>query len=227
MPTVHTRFLQCAALAIRECYLRQLHFLTTANRLSSQIREQVGGLYLELTRLRRLSPFPSVADADITAIEAVGTQAKQAADQNELNGIMTSLLKKLEAIGPASDDALPTTTNDLNKRMIDLLGQLKQKVRFTARRHNDAGGNYDKTAFVALRNQIYLSRHLYLEQLDHDLLQATNEDCAELEQRIYPDIVDSSAGTFLTKLSVLEQFLRQRVASLTLGPNPASPTHDT
>lgn len=212
MSNARQQVLQLVTTAAHNSYTRQLEFLVEAKRLSSDIRDDIVSLFLEISRLEHLQPFPEVTDVRISEISSSSAIISDAASQDDLDALIKKLQDEVSAIAPSNLPLEPLMTDDLlNKRMIDLMGILKQKVREAARRHNDDGGHYDQDAFVSVRNQIYLSRRVYLEQLDHDLVQATNEDCATLEQVIYPDIINSTADGFIGSLKALLDFLKSRV----------------
>ncbi len=95
--------------------------------------------------------------------------------------------------------------------MIDLLHLMKDIIRATRRRLNDAGGGYDEDAYKSVRNQLYLTQHVYLEQLDNDLVFADHEGCARVEQVLYPAITDADVSNFVSSLQDLQDFLKERV----------------
>lgn len=214
MSNARQQVLLQATTAAHNSYSCQLKLLVNSKRLSSDIKEKIVSLFLEISRLDRLSPFPDVPDDVVANITSKSVVNCDDCTQDDLNAVILALQNSLNSIGANDTFIDPLMTDDLlNKRMIDLMGDVKRNIRQTARQHNDNGGHYDKDAFVSVRNQVYLSRRVYLEQLDHDLVQATNEDCATIEQIIFPNILNSTADQFVATVEALSEFLKDRVLS--------------
>lgn len=214
MSTVRQTLLEHAHTACEQCFTRQLELIAEAHRLSSDVKDLNATLYLEVLRIAKLNPFPNdVPDETLTEITSTNAVVETAATPDDLEALQEKLLEQLKSIGePADDKVSPASTDNLlNKRMIDLLYLMKDKIRTTRRRLNDAGGGYDEDAYRSVRNQLYLTQHVYLEQLDNDLVFADHEGCARIEQVLYPAILGADVSSFVSSLQDLQDFLKARV----------------
>lgn len=213
MSNARQRLLEQVISIEKSSYAKQLAFLTDVKRVSSECRERFSDLLQEISLISELDPMPDVEESVFVELEDLATSLVESGDQTEFNANIDKLQSILNDIAPAFGEVDLFNTSDLlNKRMIDLMGVMKHKIRFTARRHNDAGGGYDKAAFISARNQAYFARHVYIDKLDQDLVKATNEDCAKIEQLLYPGIVNSTPDEFVGSIVALLDFINAQMA---------------
>jgi hypothetical protein len=212
-----SQLLEQARTACKRCFSRQLFLLKDAERLSSTIKARNTMLYLQLKRLSDLDPFPEVTADQSAEIASISAVSQEASSEEDLSTLQERLLAEFAKIGDTEiDERSVDTKEQLNKRMLDLMHLMKDKIRATRRRLNDAGGGYDEEAYKSVRNQLYLSQHLYIEQLENDIVMAPHEDCAKIEQVHYPDILAAETGNFIERLTALLEFLKARILDLNI-----------
>lgn len=209
------QLLEQARTACHNCFSRQLFLLVDAERLSAQVKTRNAMLYLQLKRIAELDPFPEISADQSAEIASISAVTIEAASEDDLATLQERLLEEFGNIGTGNiDERSFTTNNDLNKRMMDQLYLMKDKIRNTRRRLNDAGGDYDQEAYKAVRNQLYMSQHVYIEQLENDIVMASHADCAKIEQVHYPDIEGAEAHNFIDRLNALLEFFKARILDL-------------
>lgn len=113
------------------------------------------------------------------------------------------------------------TSNPLNKRMIDALFLLKDKIRIARQRLNDAGEEYEQEAYIKSRNRCSFAQSVYVGLLNRDIVGCTNEEIAKLEQVLYPAIEQADGSNFVVSIENTASFLEERI----LAPLAAVSTH--
>jgi len=197
-------------------FAKQLSFIAAAERVSSQLKEQTVMLFIHAQRIERMDSFPTLSPEQESELTDFSAEVEAATDTTELQQVERKLTDWMQGVHaenltPASISMDVLTDNQLNRRMIDLLFVMKDKIRATRRRLNDAGGGYDKDAYVAARNRANLAQAVYIDQLHRDIVSATNEDAAELEQNRYGAIEDATAATFVGAIEDLVSFMQARI----------------
>ncbi|NJO87498.1 MAG: hypothetical protein HC821_05985 [Lewinella sp.] len=138
--------------------------------------------------------------------------------QDDLQPLRGRLLAWLEEVLnlPEQEDFNigPLTSSPLNRRMIDRLFLMKDKIRATRRRLNDSGEHYSETDYTVVRNQANLAQSIYLDQLQGDVVMATHADIAQLDQVYYPAIEQASGATFVKSIMELKDFMESKILAV-------------
>ena len=92
MSNARQQVLQLVTTAAHNSYTRQLTFLVQAKRLSSDIRDDIVSLFLEISRLSKLNPFPDIDDAKIAEISSASAVIVDAATQEDLDVLIKKLV---------------------------------------------------------------------------------------------------------------------------------------
>lgn len=188
--------------------------VANASLVSSSVKESAQLLFRNYLAVADLDPFPDIPAEKMTELASLGAIVESAADSSELLGLEGNLAEWMESVHGQSidlDAATATTSNPLNRRMIDVLFMMKPKIRSTRQRLNDAGGGYDMEAYVQARNRASLLQSVYIFQLDNDIVDCTNEQIVTLEQTHYGAIENATAATFVASIEGTAQFMEPLV----------------
>lgn len=199
--------------ACRNCLSHQISLTDSASEGVEVAKVETGLLFVFLHLAENRSPSATLNDAQKTNITDLVTRSEGIATMTDLDAIRQQLCKLLRDLAGMAPDAeiTPLTTNQLNKRMINLLFEMQPTIRATRRRLNAAGGGYDRVAYAAARRKAVLAQHVYIDQLNSDFVFATIEEAATLEKIHYRDISQATAATFVQSIEELVTFLEARV----------------
>ncbi len=190
------------------CIQRRLASLSESKRISRLVRERSVLLFAHYRAVVDAADELVYSPEDTSSLGDIkATLLDEALD---FTGAESDLLAFMSTLSNRGDSELllgDLTTNPLNKRMIDALFLLKDKIRIARQRLNDAGEEYDEQAYILARNRCSFNQSIYIGQLHRDLVSCTNEEMATLEQIHYPAIELSDGSSFPTAISDTATFL--------------------
>jgi len=216
MPNTQGEVLAKLKTACHHCFSQQMDLLREAERVSSQSKEQMILVFLQLREVAVLSPFPSISEDQMAVLSTITDHLNTVTDHEQLAALKIELANWMGQfhdtnLKPESLSLHPLTDNLLNRRMIDLLFLMKDKIRSARRRLQAEGDAFDRAAYVAARNQANLTQAVFIDQLHRDIVTTNNEDVATVEQVLYPAIEQATGANFVVNIEQLVSFMRERI----------------
>lgn len=190
------------------CIQRRLASLGDSKRISRLVRERSVLLFAHYRAVVDTADELVYSPDHSSSLAAIKAALED--EQLDFTPAESDLLAFMSTLSNRGDSELligDLTTNPLNKRMIDALFLLKDKIRIARQRLNDAGDEYDEAAYVAARNRCSFNQSIYIGQLHRDLVACTNEEIATLVQIHHAAIEHCDGSTFPTAIDDTATFL--------------------
>lgn len=190
------------------CIQRRFALLANSKRISRLVRERAVLLFAHYHAVKAAEASIDYSTDYTSSLAEIN--AMLADEDTDFNHAEDELLVFMSTLSKQSNNDLlvsDITSQPLNKRMIDLLFLLKDKIRITRQRLNDVGEEYDEEGYKKARNRCSFYQSVYVGQLYRDLVFCTNEEIATLEQVHYRAIEDAEGSTFVASLDETADFL--------------------
>ena len=196
----------------QQLYNRRRSVVETQAHVSDRAKADVVLLILRLNQLAHTDPFPERATADVSPLE--GLKAKIADSAEDPVAIQASLLEWVGNFAPTVVTASPApskTVPPLNQRMLDLLFDFRQGIDQTRRRLMRDRDRYDLEAYRQARNAFTLARAVYDERLRLGQVEATNNQCATVENELTPDMRQATGANFPASIRAAADFISDNI----------------
>ncbi len=198
--------------ACRKCIQGRFAQLEDAQRVSRVVRDRAIAVFVHYQALEDMAEELSYDPSYTAFLMAIDSSLEDSS--TDINAIELSLINfmgQLNRLNESEVNVGVLTTNPLNKRMIDTLFLLKDKIRIARQRLNDAGEEYDAAAYVTARNRCSLAQSVYIGQLHRDIVHCTHEEIATMEQLYLPAIEHASGDSFVGAIEEVATFLEERI----------------
>lgn len=205
-------FLANLRLSCRKSIEKRFSRLEDAQRVSRVVRDRSIAVFVHYQALDKMADeltYDPSYEAFLAAVDSSLDDSK--ADLNAVEQSLLNFMSQLNRMNENEVNIGVLTNNPLNKRMIDALFLLKDKIRIARQRLNDAGEEYDAVAYVNARNRCSLAQSIYIGQLHRDIVSCTNEEVATIEQLHLPAIENASGATFVESIDQTATFLEARI----------------
>lgn len=197
-------------------YRQQYDMLQTAQLVSAPTSLENLQLILHCHTVSVLDPLPSLSEEQLAELSDLESEIAATSTTDDLRLVRTKLIDWYGAHHEEdfTEEVIkdkPTTQHGLNKRMRDELFLTRGKIRLARRRLRESGQDYSQEDFIATRTQLFFVHKTYNEQLRLDLVKATHEQVARVEDILHPAILNASGATFVAALGNLRDFILEQV----------------
>ena len=189
--------------------------------VSDKAKQDVVLLIVALDRLRTADPFPADT-TDLTPLSDLRTRLDDA--DEDPAAVQTALMEWVTgfvpapptAADPAAADATPVAApgpavSPLNQRMIDLLFAFRRAIDQARRRLTRDRDRFDLSAYTSARNAFTLARAVYEERLRLGQVDATNAQCATMENELLPALATTAGAGFPEAIRAGADFIDQQI----------------
>lgn len=220
MPTFRETLLADVSDVCRQLYEHRLATVREQALVSEKAKQDVTTLINQLHELFILDPFPEAATLDASPIAELKSSLAQAdGDRDAVEEKLMSWVRQTTPVPQAPAEgqaeavtaAIAASTSPINQRMIDGLAAYRSAIDRSRVRLLRDRDRYDRKEYTAARNAFTLARSAYAGRLRLNQVEATNEDCARLEQELIPAVVQSTGATFPAAIQAGADFMSARI----------------